>query len=240
MVYVMSDIHGYYKSFLKMLEKIRFGEDDMLYIIGDLIDRGPSSLQLLEYCKNNPNIKVLKGNHEYMLEMYYNDNGVRKCWLRSGGDTTLGEIRNLYGENSKQEKDLVEWIGNLPLFEYIKVNGYYFLLTHAGMSKDLFEKYRKIYKISRWSKIDLEDLFEWAVEYLEWNRSSILWDKGIFESRFTFTKDYLIIGHTPNKSNKIEKINKVYNIDCGSYDKNGFLGCLCLDNFEEFYIKSVD
>ena len=149
MIYVMSDIHGYYKSFLKMLDKINFSEDDTLYVIGDLIDRGPCNLGIIEYCKNHKNIKVIKGNHEYMLEMSDKDRAIRKCWMRSGGDITLDEIENSYGENSEYEKEVCEWIENLPLFESIHVNGNDFFLTHAGISKDLFEKYRKRFKLGR-------------------------------------------------------------------------------------------
>lgn len=240
MIYVMSDIHGYYNSFIKMLEKINFNNEDKLYVIGDLIDRGPSSLKIIEYCRRHDNIEVLKGNHEYMLEMANKDRGLRKCWLRSGGDITLDELEESYKDDSEYEKSLNEWVENLPLFESVKVNGNEFFLTHAGISKDLFNTYRKKFKLGKWHKIDLLDLFEWAVNYLDYDENNILWSKGIFGSKFTFTRDYLVIGHTPTKSKKIEKINKVYNIDCGSYEENGYLGCLCLDNFKEFYVSTSD
>ena len=38
--YVVSDLHGQYKLFKKGLKEIGFSEDDMLYVIGDVIDRG--------------------------------------------------------------------------------------------------------------------------------------------------------------------------------------------------------
>ena len=38
MTYVMSDIHGKYSLFLKMLEEIRFSDNDVLYVAGDFVD----------------------------------------------------------------------------------------------------------------------------------------------------------------------------------------------------------
>lgn len=46
MIYVMSDLHGMYSSYLKMLRKIHFCDADMLYILGDVIDRGPQPIQI--------------------------------------------------------------------------------------------------------------------------------------------------------------------------------------------------
>ena len=39
-IYVISDIHGEYELFMKMLEKIKFQNTDTLYILGDILDRG--------------------------------------------------------------------------------------------------------------------------------------------------------------------------------------------------------
>ena len=47
MIYVMSDIHGCYEKYLKMLNKIKFSSDDTLYILGDVVDRGPEGMKAL-------------------------------------------------------------------------------------------------------------------------------------------------------------------------------------------------
>ena len=39
--YVRSDVHGQYKAYTKMLKKIDLKAEDTLYILGDVIDRGP-------------------------------------------------------------------------------------------------------------------------------------------------------------------------------------------------------
>ena len=56
--YVMSDIHGQYKSFVKMLNLIRFGEDDKLYVIGDVIDRGPDGIKIIQHLMKMKNAVI--------------------------------------------------------------------------------------------------------------------------------------------------------------------------------------
>ncbi len=52
--YVMSDIHGEADRFHAMLEKIHFSDDDTLYILGDVIDRGPDGISLLREIMASP------------------------------------------------------------------------------------------------------------------------------------------------------------------------------------------
>ena len=65
--YVLSDIHGNFEIFKRMLEKIQFNSHDQLYILGDICDRGPCSLDIYFYIQKFDNITLLKGNHEYMM-----------------------------------------------------------------------------------------------------------------------------------------------------------------------------
>ena len=68
--YVMSDIHGERELFHKMLQRIAFSEDDTLYILGDVIDRGTDGIALLKEIKETPNMVMLLGNHEHMMLQY--------------------------------------------------------------------------------------------------------------------------------------------------------------------------
>ena len=69
MTYVISDLHGYPIEKLKMLfEKANFGEDDFLYILGDVIDRnGDGGVEILQWLLSRPNVQLVLGNHEAML-----------------------------------------------------------------------------------------------------------------------------------------------------------------------------
>lgn len=70
MHYVLSDIHGCYWEFKAMLEKIGFSKEDILYVNGDVIDRGEHSMAILQTMMQYPNIKPIIGNHEWMALRY--------------------------------------------------------------------------------------------------------------------------------------------------------------------------
>ena len=54
MIYAMSDIHGQYELFRNLMEQIPLGKDDTLYVLGDVVDRGPDSMKILKYMMANP------------------------------------------------------------------------------------------------------------------------------------------------------------------------------------------
>lgn len=62
--YAISDVHGMGHLLDQMLEKIAFSEADRLYVLGDLIDRGPDPAGVLDLAMERKNIIALKGNHE--------------------------------------------------------------------------------------------------------------------------------------------------------------------------------
>ena len=64
--YCISDIHGEYDRYIKMLETINFTDDDFLYILGDAIDRGPDSIAVITDIMSRKNVQMLLGNHEQM------------------------------------------------------------------------------------------------------------------------------------------------------------------------------
>ena len=49
--YVISDIHGQYEPFKRILQQINFSDDDVLYVLGDAIDRGPDGIKILKEIK---------------------------------------------------------------------------------------------------------------------------------------------------------------------------------------------
>ena len=51
--YVLSDLHGQYDKFMDMLKLTKFNDNDKMYILGDIFDRGPDPLKILDYNKNS-------------------------------------------------------------------------------------------------------------------------------------------------------------------------------------------
>lgn len=75
MTYLISDIHSDYKGFLDILHKISYNNQDMLILVGDIVDRGAEPLRLLKYVKRmvqseDYKVILLKGNHEFFFQMY--------------------------------------------------------------------------------------------------------------------------------------------------------------------------
>ena len=53
--YVISDIHGQYDMFMEVLDKIKFKDTDTLYILGDILDRGPHPIKTIRKLMEMPN-----------------------------------------------------------------------------------------------------------------------------------------------------------------------------------------
>ena len=60
--YVISDIHGEYDKFITLLEKIDLKDMDTLYILGDVVDRGPNPVKTLLKLMEMPNVVLFHKN----------------------------------------------------------------------------------------------------------------------------------------------------------------------------------
>ncbi|WP_414549552.1 metallophosphoesterase family protein [Anabaena sp. CCY 0017] len=128
---VIGDVHGHYEGLMKLMEFIAPGSDDQVYFLGDLIDRGPKSSQVIDFVKDN-NYGCLLGNHEQMLlSILIGDNvstPAMQAWLYGGGQATIAS----YEEATIPDEHL-EWLKTLPL--YLDLGDIW--LTHAGVDPDL-------------------------------------------------------------------------------------------------------
>lgn len=68
--YCISDIHGNARFFEALLSFLPLKDSDTLYILGDVIDRGPDGIKILKYIMNKSNIHLILGNHEVMMLEY--------------------------------------------------------------------------------------------------------------------------------------------------------------------------
>ncbi len=123
---VIGDVHGHYDTLLALLDTISPTSEDELYFLGDLIDRGPKSAQVVDLVMRNQ-FKCLRGNHEEMLLDVVGTGEVSvelyQSWLYSGGHATVDSY------DSKIPQDHIDWIKNLPL--YLDLGDYW--LVHAGV-----------------------------------------------------------------------------------------------------------
>jgi serine/threonine protein phosphatase 1 len=127
----IGDVHGYYDPLKSLLEAIAPKRDDEIYFLGDLIDRGPQSAQVVDFVIQN-HYQCLLGNHEQMLlDVLGKGQQVSmeelQAWVYSGGYATLTS----YGNNVPQEH--IEWMKKLPL--YLDLGNIW--LVHAGVDPNL-------------------------------------------------------------------------------------------------------
>ena len=209
-VCVIGDIHGCYKTFRALLKKL---PDVPIVIAGDLIDRGPDSSQVIQYCIDN-NIQVTTGNHEDMLLSYLDSPIIYHPFLMNGGQITL----NCYdGGHINDEHH--EWLVNLPVYlefpELIDANGRYLVVSHSHIC-NVWEELRK----------------NGMNEKL---KSRILWDRPFTLKQIP--EIYNIIGHTPVD---LPKIKQTYaNIDTGCVF-NGDLTALQFPEMNVFQQENIE
>src|SRR3712207_2121401 len=93
---IIGDIHGHYEGLMTLLEAIAPTSDDQVYFLGDLIDRGPDSAQVVNFVKDS-SYQCLLGNHEQMLLNILTNGQVStsmvQAWLYSGGQATVASYQ---------------------------------------------------------------------------------------------------------------------------------------------------
>lgn len=221
MTYAISDIHGRFDKYAAMLEKINFSDNDTLYVLGDVIDRGEDGIKIILDILGRDNVVMLLGNHEAMMldtlleftQITVSAISSLGAWFSNGGEPTF----NAYMEiTSKERIAVLGALEKMPCCAEITVGENDFVLVHGGLEN--FAPDRPLSSYSR-------DEIVWAEPDFE---------RGYFDDRFT------IIGHTPTQiicgEAKIIQAGKLIDIDCGCAFDGGRLGCLRLDDFEEFYV----
>ena len=68
-VWVIGDIHGYYETFDALIKKLSITDQDIILCLGDLIDKGPGSLEVLKKVSGSSQIFSIRGNHEEMMRL---------------------------------------------------------------------------------------------------------------------------------------------------------------------------
>ena len=233
-VYVISDIHGEYDMFMSLLKKIDLKEEDTLYVLGDVLDRGPHPIKTLLKLMEMPNVVCILGNHELMaiecldfLLREITDENIEKLdtpmfsnlltWARNGNDSTLKEFRALSPE---MRLEVIDFIKEFQIYEELSVGGKEYLLVHGGLGNYSPDK-------------DIED----------YSIKELVWDRADYDTCY-FEDVYVITGHTPTQliaenpnPGYIYRANNHIAIDCGSYWPDGRMAAICLDTGEEFYAE---
>lgn len=127
--WVIGDIAGQYDALMRLIA--RLPADAHIISVGDTVDRGPKSFEVVKYFMENPQHKVLLGNHEHMMLQHITGSSYypRDCWLWNGGTQTLESFlqNGVNLMDPERAEPYVNWILGRPL---IFVSGSLFV-SHA-------------------------------------------------------------------------------------------------------------
>ena len=194
MIYASSDMHGYpLDSFLHLLEKAEFGPSDHLYAIGDVIDRnGDGGVAMLRWMMRQPNVTLLRGNHEAMMldcEFLFGQETEKLSlrnldppqehalllWHRNGCMVTVENLMKLKQSDPDELAALFDYVRSAPVYLELTLAEKRFLLVHGGLDGFSPEKRME----------------EYAPKDLVWTRPGR--DERYWEDRL------VVLGHTPTR-----------------------------------------
>lgn len=245
--YVMADIHGMYDKYKSMLRMIDFGPEDTLYVLGDVIDRGPYGIRILQEMMECKNITLLAGNHELLMLQVVTSEDMESLnfqiavenWCGNGGQVTMGDFMHSLGY--KEQIKMIDYLQQCPMcLPDVEVAGRHYFLVHAcpdleGVCDDLLDV-----------PLRIGDLCELTSAKADAIVNELLWRRISGDEEMPTGKT-IIFGHTPtnhyqdNLPLKTWRNGSMWNIDCGCSraacgDESGRLCCIRLEDEKEFYV----
>jgi len=227
-LYVIGDIHGRLDLLERMIELVNAdigahdGGEALIVTVGDYIDRGPKSREVLDLLLKNPfagKYVALKGNHEALLQTFLADPTIGADWWRLGGAATLRSFgieikrwmtRRRYAQAAEQLRKALtdQQMDFLNELKTSLVVGKFFL-CHAGIRPGV--------------PLDSQD------------DDDLLWIRNDFLiSQIDFGK-IVIHGHTPTQHPQI-LANRI-NIDTGAFF-SGRLTCIVVEDSHHRFIST--
>ena len=230
MTYVISNIHGNYEKFKELLAKISFKDTDVMYILGDIVDYGDGSIELINDISMRYNVLPIIGEHDLRaykllsaLDKMLRDGDMPEPeilsemteWIGEGGQKTMEDFKAL---DEEMREGVLDYLSDMSLYEEIEVGGKEYLLVHAGIA-DFDED------------LELEDCM--PEDFIS---------EAIDTERIYYKDKTIIFGHVPTYDIKGGSASKIFYsennsiaIDCGAAFGES-LGCLRLEDGKEFYV----
>jgi len=220
--FAIGDVHGCALTLKILLEKINIEKQDEIYFLGDYIDRGNSSKEVVDFIvglrNENYKINTLRGNHEQLFidsDKSFND---FENWIMNGGITTLENFGiSRFNELSDEYKAF-----------FYETKFYFetkdFIFVHAGLN------------------FQIQQLFE--------DTFTMLWIRNMKVDKKRIGNKVIIHGHTPTPLQVVKKnltlIHKTgaLNIDTGcvlkDYHGYGYLSALEVGTMQLYSVENSD
>lgn len=232
MIYVIGDIHGDKEKYDAMMEKLAPGNDDTVFVLGDIINVGDKGIEILQDMMYKANVYPVLGEHEYMAKQIFplisefstpeeasdklsgENKELFEKWLSMKSVKTTEDFLALDDEG---KESIIDYLSEFEPYEEITAGGKKFVLCHAGL--DGFDEEK-----------DLDEYEEKDFVFADTDYD-----------RIYFADKYLVTGHTPTALIDRSLTGKVYSkkrhlsIDCGC-GYGGRLAAVCLDKLKVYYV----
>lgn len=228
MTYAVANLHGCFDKFKRLLKEISFCDDDVMYVVGDIVDHGEEPIELLCDLSMRYNVIPIVGEcdlraFELLRELDRMLGGgapdpevLSKMteWIQDGGTKTMEGFKAL---DEDMKEGVLEYLEDMSLYEEVEAGGKQYLLVHAGIAD--YEP-----------DSALEDYMpeDFIYESVDPDRQLI---DGVT----------LVVGHKPTYEIEGAQKGRIYHgegsifLDCGAaFDEP--LGCICLETGKEYYI----
>lgn len=261
--YVIADVHGCYREFMQLLNRVEFNEkEDTLYVLGDIIDRGPGSEEMFEwiYKRYGKSVHMCMGNHEEMfcefvkykescelaeeIQKKYNMNTLDISWvLTSDLDGDIKEKLLFYYNFREQGK-------------YLSYDKYGTIeqLVENGRDMKYLDKMRTFFEqLPYYFELSVNDTHFYLVHAFisepveECDHEKMIWSRAYPDGEPGIPGKVIVFGHTPTTNYRYNGLGRVVvqkendsitvNIDCGCCwrEPNSKLALLRLDDLKVFY-----
>ncbi len=231
MVYAISSLYGDWERYTEILKKINLKDDDILFVVGDIVDGGSKGIEILMDMMMRGNVFPILGEHD--LICYEILSSIEKEtrtdfsaplskaladrsqeWLNRGGEGTMEG----YSKLSDDDKiALLEYMEEFSIFEEVECGGEKFILCH-----------------------NLPENFESGDNLDDYSAEEILSGNIDYNTNY-FPGKILISGHDITIEIDRETHGKIFRnenhiaINCGGY-MGGMTAAYCLDTDEEIYV----
>lgn len=224
MTYILSDLHGEYELFCRLMEKVKFSEGDVLICCGDMIEKGKHSVRLTKLLFSLKKAVLLAGNHEYAFLKYY--------WSLMRETRDYDFVLQTLQAYFPHDGVLLDWetVDRMEALPYFYETEAY-ICAHAGVPLDQEGR--------------ILPLKQATFEQLVYDRN--------FKEPYVLPRGgkCVFYGHTPTinlgfepkikcylregaKGDKVSDYYKIH-LDTGAY-QSGILGCFRVEDCQEFYV----
>lgn len=230
MTFVASNLYGRMDKFEKLIKKINLKDSDILYILGNIVDFGENSIELVNELSAQYNVYTVLGEHDYKAYLLLSefDRIIREGgapslnfskemieWCQNGGQSTLEAFKDA---DADEKEGFLDYLSDLPVFEEVTLkNGKEFVLTCRGI--DNFDKNTDLYDY------ELDDFMNGYLDI----------EKTYFDNK-TMVVGYVDYEHTPaGRAGKVNARNNNIALAC-DMSENDDVVCVCLETNEEYYV----